>query len=622
MSEEVNEFLAPPSMDKEDLQAVLTEIVNFVRSQRQFPNLKDVIPGSLTNAFSLLSERLNIPEIVFVSMLLPIASSLLPIGITIEIDPSTHFCPPAILWVGIVAESGATKSPPLRILLSPLECLQSVADQAYKSELEQYKEHLKLWEEMDKKTRSEKPTPPERREYYLQDTTIEAIADILSKQPERGIIQAVDELAGWFNGLNQYRRGQGSDRQKWLSIYNGGAIKVNRKTSETLHVSRTAVSLLGTIQPSTLRRQIDNLEDVDGLWSRFWWVALPVTEMPPPGQGVRCNITELLTAVYQRLERFRPTTCRLSEGGKANWKNWHLWCEKQKTQESQAALRAIYPKAKERAARIALVLHCLNAAINDHPPAEIISNSILSAAIELTRWGVEQSLLLYADMGAAEHEDSAKVARFILHFAGQEVTARMTARWYSAKRQIKAEVAREFMRFVESLGLATGNGRTGSKYKIKVDYPIVPGKSPEIPCSRDFKSHDIFPDTNMTTPDIVEGNHEPLQINVMSGQETVRDIVRTPNPLIDKDFSNFVSNNSKGAHYQDFEPESSTQSPSPSDSVVSAALLRIKIGDRVGKKNKLGWGGTVTQTYENRALVHWDEDDYAVWVPIAELKVR
>jgi hypothetical protein len=226
ISEDVNDFLAPPVIDKEDLQAVLTEIVNFVRSQRQFPDLESVIPSSLMNAFSILSKRLNIPEIIFVSMLLLIASSLLPIGTTIEIDPSTNFYPPPILWVGIVAESGATKSLPLRILLLPLKRLQARADQIYKSELKNYKECLKLWEEADRKTREDKPKPPTRREYYLQDTTIEAIAEVLAAQSDRGIIQAVDEIAGWFNSLNQYRRGQGNDRQKWLSMYDGGAIKV------------------------------------------------------------------------------------------------------------------------------------------------------------------------------------------------------------------------------------------------------------------------------------------------------------------------------------------------------------------------------------------------------------
>jgi hypothetical protein len=255
-----------------------------------------------------------------------------------------------------------------------------------------------------------------------------------------------------------------------------------------------------------------------------------MTEMPPPDEVVNCNITELLTEIYQRLERSRSVKYRLSAEGKNLWKNWHVWCERNKSREPNGALQAIYPKAKERAARIALVLHCLDAAINNHPPAEIVSTSILNAAIELMRWGIEQTLLLYAEMGAADHEDSSKIARFILHFAGREVGARDVSRWYPAKRQIKAEQAREFMRLVESLSFATGNFRIGSKYRIKVDYSIVPDKSYETSSYEDFKPDDKSHDANMTTNDIGEVDYEPLPINVRGGQETVRNVARTLKP--------------------------------------------------------------------------------------------
>jgi hypothetical protein len=42
-----------------------------------------------------------------------------------------------------------------------------------------------------------------------------------------------------------------------------------------------------------------------------------------------------------------------------------------KNHESYPALRAIYPKAKEQATRIALALHCLDAAIAGNPLAGV-----------------------------------------------------------------------------------------------------------------------------------------------------------------------------------------------------------------------------------------------------------
>jgi len=107
----------------------------------------------------------------------------------------------------------------------------------------------------------------------------------LSSQPERGIVIPIDEFAGLFNGFNQYRAGgRGNDRQKFLSAYDGKPIKVNRKSGSRISISQTAISLTGTIQPCVLRKQMSDLEEVDGFWARFAWIPLPLTEMPPPGR--------------------------------------------------------------------------------------------------------------------------------------------------------------------------------------------------------------------------------------------------------------------------------------------------------------------------------------------------
>lgn len=134
--------------------------------------------------------------------------------------------------MGLVGETGATKSPILNSILNPLEELQADAEDTYQCNLAQYKKELAEWHKLSKDEKRDMPTEPVPREYYLQDATLEAIADCLSKQPNRGVIVAIDELAGLFAGFNQYRpQGRGNDRQKWLSAYDGKPIKINRKTS-------------------------------------------------------------------------------------------------------------------------------------------------------------------------------------------------------------------------------------------------------------------------------------------------------------------------------------------------------------------------------------------------------
>ncbi|MBN3897452.1 MAG: DUF3987 domain-containing protein [Nostoc sp. NOS(2021)] len=337
----------------------------------------------------------------------------------IEIDAGTNFRPAPILWMGLVGETGATKSPILNSILNPLEELQADAEDTYHRNLAQYKKELAEWHKLSKDEKRDMPTEPVPREYYLQDATLEAIADCLSKQPNRGVIVAIDELAGLFAGFNQYRpQGRGNDRQKWLSAYDGKPIKINRTTRPRVSISRTSVSVVGTIQPCVLRRQMSNLEEDDGFWSRYLWIQLPLTEMPPPGAKTTHNLSVLLQKLYKNLENLPSKTYQLNLSRQQVWKEWHCWCEKQKVTEPNSALRAIYPKAKERAARIALIVHCVNAIVDDRIPETIVQSEILEVAIAFTKWLIGQARLIYADSGITIHPDSSKITRFLERFRG------------------------------------------------------------------------------------------------------------------------------------------------------------------------------------------------------------
>jgi putative DNA primase/helicase len=61
------------------------------------------------------------------------------------------------------------------------------------------------------------PDTPDMARTLVGDTTVEALADIMDKNP-RGVLINRDELAGWVRGLDQYKGGKGNDRQFYLSL--------------------------------------------------------------------------------------------------------------------------------------------------------------------------------------------------------------------------------------------------------------------------------------------------------------------------------------------------------------------------------------------------------------------
>jgi hypothetical protein len=451
--------------EQEDNDILKSETQTLLGWVSESISIESLIP-SLTNPFTQVARAFNIPEVVLVSALLPIAASLLRVGTKIEIAAATEFYPPPIIWTGIIAESGATKSPIFKILTKPLKVLQAEAEEDYKAKLKTYDLLLEKYESA--KDKGEKPEKPIPRNYFFQDFTTEGLALSL-EGTTHGTMIAVDELAEMLAGFNQYKGGKGNDRQKWLTIYDSGGMKVDRSSGKRMFLTHTPVSILGTIQPDVLKQQMGDLYTVDGLWQRFLWVNLPVTRLPAPNNGVTCNISELLLGIYRRLENLPAIAYGISSEARKLWSRWHDWCETQKLAEAHPSIRTLYPKARERAARIALVFHIVEAIAKGQMPSQEISADTLNAAIQFVQWTIKQTRLLYADLGITEHQDSAKITRFVERFRHAEwVTPRMVRTWTAARDKPSSEKCREFMQQIVGMGYATNNGETGREFKIKI----------------------------------------------------------------------------------------------------------------------------------------------------------
>jgi hypothetical protein len=199
----------------QDLDEATTLDELLALDQQTFPR---VLPEELMHPLKVLAQRMGLPVAPYVITLLTVAAAMLPSSTQLAID-WTRWKIPAILWLGLVGESGSAKSPILNALTSPLNQLQREADQDYEERLIQYKEDLKAWEDTPKGEREgDEPKPPHPEELYLSDLTFEGMVQVLKDQPCRGLPVISDELAGLVNSQNSYRSGRGADRQHWLSL--------------------------------------------------------------------------------------------------------------------------------------------------------------------------------------------------------------------------------------------------------------------------------------------------------------------------------------------------------------------------------------------------------------------
>lgn len=458
-------------MDNQDVtQEELESLEQLAGEDR--PQLFDSV---LTDKLRTLSGLMNLPLEAYVCSALPVLASQLHSGITLEIDPATDFSVSPIIWMGLVGESGTRKSPVVKAVASPLDRLQEESEADYEKRLEEYELNLNQYNSLKKNEKADqlKPKEPVPKEHYLSDFTLEALAQVVGQQKEDGLLVCIDELAKYFNSMDAYRS-KGGDRQHWLSFYDGGPLKTNRKTTGRVYARQTSISILGGIQPSIIQNLMLKDESIhDGLWPRFAWVRIKLAISPGVGNSSPTGLKTLLAGLYRHLSLLPPKTYKLSPEALGRWNLWHSEIEHQIMKEPSGLLRALYPKARERAARIALIVHCTNANLQNPPkePSETISAETLGNAIQFTRWLIGQTKLLYAEIEASASPEVARILKLKERFANKGwINARIVTRWWPLKEKPKADAARRFMAKVVKLGHAEDNGEpsNSSTYKIKI----------------------------------------------------------------------------------------------------------------------------------------------------------
>lgn len=173
------------------------------------------------------------------------------IGSTRRLRVRNSWRVPSILWVAVVADSGSGKSPAFRLATRPVRERQQ-----------------RLIEDAIECSKTER--------VITSNATIEALSVLLRDNP-RGLLMAVDELAGWFASFGQYNNRSSGDAAAWLSLFDGESFVIDRKTGDDrmISVPRTAMSLCGTIQPAILRKALSADHRESGLAARLLMACPP-----------------------------------------------------------------------------------------------------------------------------------------------------------------------------------------------------------------------------------------------------------------------------------------------------------------------------------------------------------
>jgi hypothetical protein len=423
-----------------------------------------LLPNRLDISLRRLAENLVLPTEAYWLPLLCTAASLISSQTRLMINRYSEFSVPPVLWGGLVGEPGSGKSHILNVLTKPLKDIQAEHFTRYQHRLEEYQAALRDWERRRKnEDAGDMPKRPKPTSLYASNYTLEAIGQTLGNQPDRGLLINPDELAVFLQSMDAYRGGKGADRAHWLSLYNGDALKVDRKNSDQVFVRHTSVSVVGGIQPSVLQnlwREDKNIDD--GLWSRFAWVQIPLTPTPYIEEEFLSSPCKLLERVYRRLLELPPQEHELDDEARKLWKKWNQEVDELLLSEPNERIRTTLPKTKERAARIALVLHYVDAACAEDKviPSKVIPASTLLRAIEFTRWLHDQTKLLCGELGESATPEASLALRFLKRFQGcGPITPKQCRSWWPTRNKPPMQEIRAFLDNLVKMGHARWVGQ-------------------------------------------------------------------------------------------------------------------------------------------------------------------
>lgn len=256
---------------KKVLDGLETDYSSIKGEDYKFP--KKILPKELQNLVEEL-ERIMcfLPEYTAIGILYAVSMA---IGNKIRIrNKNTWFVSPS-LYIIIVGEPGDVKSPALKFALQPLLDIDAKLYKEYLAQLAVYKRSIK---------NDEDAIEPQLRQQILDDFTPEALLKVHNTN-KKGIGIYVDEIAGFFNSFNQYRKG--SDEEFYLSAWNGGTISKVRTTTDTIRIENSFLNIIGSIQPSVLKAIFQGDRVSNGLMHRFLFV------YPTNPPKVRWNINEM-----------------------------------------------------------------------------------------------------------------------------------------------------------------------------------------------------------------------------------------------------------------------------------------------------------------------------------------
>jgi len=211
----------------------------------------DVFPKFIQNFINELNATLNYSrDFLSVACMFSIATVN---GNKYKLKVKNGWTASTVFWFAAVGDPGTMKSHPIETMIKPLKLIDKDSKVIYDAE-------IKIFD-----ANEQKGSKPKFKQMIVSDYTLEAL-HLIHSINRRGIGLFKDELVGFLNDMNKYRKG--SDEQFWLESFNNNSYISNRVSRDPIMIDDLMINILGGIQPAVLSKVVKEFAG-NGLIDRF-----------------------------------------------------------------------------------------------------------------------------------------------------------------------------------------------------------------------------------------------------------------------------------------------------------------------------------------------------------------
>lgn len=370
-----------------------------------------------------------------------------------KIQPKRHdteWKESARLWLAIIADPSAKKTPAVDAVKAPLKELDDEFAEADEETHRAYELDVEIWKGKKKEYTNGRisgeigpnvpspaePNRPPRRRLVVDNVNIPKLEDVLADNPA-GVCCVKDELATLFASFQSRETGEG-EKAAWLSAYNGGGRTVDRIKRGTIRIKNYSACLIGGIQPDLMRHHFSKASD-DGFIQRFMLVhahdAVDDVDRPPNVAALEAY-DKLVRTLHQLKPAENQSPFQLSDEAQTERQMLKDAIKVYTLQPDATGLfKSHMGKWGGLFARLLLTFHMVEAAANGEVPNAFVSGETAKRVVRFMLELLHPNIIkFYRDLaGVAPHVEAARwIAGYILSSGKDKVTHRDIYRSYSS----------------------------------------------------------------------------------------------------------------------------------------------------------------------------------------------